>query len=96
MRPKTEYVRDESRRRAVAALPCMHCGIEGSTQAAHSNKATHGKGRGIKASDQYLAALCVRCHQLVDSSYRLTRAERDAIWEAAHRKTNEALGEKYV
>lgn len=91
MRPKTEYIRDEARRRAVAALQCMHCGIEGQTQASHSNKAMHGKGRGIKSSDRYLAALCVRCHTMVDSSYRLTRAERDAIWEAAHQKTNAAL-----
>jgi hypothetical protein len=84
-------VRDEDRRRAVAALPCQHCGIEGQTQAAHSNRSADGKALGKKASDRYLAALCVRCHTMVDSSYRLTRAERDAIWEAAHQKTNAAL-----
>lgn len=89
-RAKFRYFRSTRHLRNVASLPCQHCGAHG-TQAAHSNQARHGKGRSIRSSDQYTAALCPRCHVLVDSSYRLTRAEREAIWTAAHERTRAEL-----
>lgn len=49
---------DEAYRRAVATLPCANCGIEGYSQAAHSNLPEHGKGRGMKALDVYTFPLC--------------------------------------
>lgn len=52
--------RSEKLRRAVAGLPCQHCGREGCTQAAHRNES---KGMGMKVSDALLAALCVDCHR---------------------------------
>ena len=55
--------------------------------AAHSNQAQHGKGKSIKASDQYVASLCYRCHSHLDQGAQLSRAERDAMWTEAHRKT---------
>ena len=90
MRPKTEYWRSRAHLVAVASLPCMNCGREGETQASHSNQSCHGKGRGIKASDEFTAALCQACHAMVDSG-RLERAAKVAIWDAAHRATLEAL-----
>ena len=39
--PKEAPARSESYRRAVAALPCIHCGIAGYSQHAHANA---GKG----------------------------------------------------
>lgn len=53
--PKAKPVRSESYRRWVATLPCMACGIEGYSQAAHPNQ---GRGLGQKASDLDCFPLC--------------------------------------
>jgi hypothetical protein len=84
---KFEYVRSQALLTAVASLPCQECGIEGRTQAAHSNEARHGKGRGIKSSDVFTAALCVEHHTQLDQGRDLTRDERQAMWLRAHRCT---------
>jgi hypothetical protein len=89
--PKTQYIRSRKLLQAVASLPCMHCGAHGLTQAAHSNASQHGKGRGIKASDVFTAALCTTCHQEIDSGHRLTRHERIDVWTNAWRNTVRAL-----
>lgn len=57
---KLNYLRSPRHRRFVASLPCVNCGIEGMTQAAHTN---FGKGLGMKACDSQLMALCVNCHR---------------------------------
>ena len=44
-RSKSTPLRSEAYRRAVAAMPCIHCGIAGHSQHAHANE---GKGMGIK------------------------------------------------
>lgn len=85
--PKTTYVRSRKLLQAVASLPCMHCGSHGLTQAAHSNQSQHGKGRSIKASDVYTAALCATCHSALDQGSRLSREERVTLWTEAHRRT---------
>jgi hypothetical protein len=89
--PKTQYIRSRKLLQAVASLPCMHCGAHGSTQAAHSNQSAHGKGRSIKAGDQFTAALCCACHHEVDQGHRLSKAERIELWTTAWRKTVRAL-----
>ena len=91
MRAKFGYYRSKTHLRNVAALDCQSCGRGGPSQAAHSNSAAHGKGKAIKASDQYTAALCPVCHQVVDSSNTLTREQREAIWHAAFRNTRSIL-----
>lgn len=69
-------------------MPCQHCGIDdGTTVAAHSNQLRDGKGKGIKAHDYHVAALCFRCHADIDQGSILSKAERLNIWEEAHRKT---------
>lgn len=78
----------------VADLPCQNCYIEGQTQAAHSNWAEHGKGRGIKASDEYTAALCQTCHTELDSGTRLNKEQRRDLWQMAYQKTVNKLVEK--
>jgi Fe-S oxidoreductase len=55
--------------------------------AAHSNQLRDGKGRGIKAHDYRVAALCYSCHMNLDQGKSLDKAERVEIWEEAHRKT---------
>ncbi|QEZ47202.1 DUF1364 family protein [Cupriavidus oxalaticus] len=73
---------------AVRAFPCTHCGRQdGTVVAAHSNQLRDGKGRGIKAHDYRIAALCHACHAELDQGAKLSRAERMDFWEEAHRKT---------
>ncbi|MBP0714829.1 hypothetical protein ABXK61_16100 [Burkholderia sola] len=71
--PKPQTFRSEALRRAVASLPCMKCGLENKTQAAHENQ---GKGGAIKASDACLMALCVKCHSELDQGGGLPKDER--------------------
>jgi hypothetical protein len=78
-RPKFNYVRSEPYRRYVASQACFACGIEGQSQACHSNQAKHGKGRSIKASDVFTWPLCVRHHREHDHCLEMTKSERDAI-----------------
>lgn len=74
--------------KAVKDCPCQQCGIQdGTVVAAHSNQLRDGKGRGIKAHDYRIAALCYRCHMELDQGHQLTRLERLNIWEEAHRAT---------
>ena len=81
-RPKFTYVRSEPYRRFVASFPCFACGIEGHSQAAHSNQSRHGKGGSVKASDEFTFPLCIPhgdhqgCHTLHDLCIDMTKAER--------------------
>lgn len=85
---KFAYHRSKPLLQACRAIPCQHCGSDdGTVCAAHSNQAQHGKGKSIKASDQYVASLCFRCHSALDQGSRLSRDERVEMWTAAHRKT---------
>lgn len=82
---KTQYVRNKRLLEIVASLNCQNCGHYLS-QAAHSN--WHGgKGRGIKSSDNYVAALCQACHTEVDTGNKLSKDERQTLWVNAHLKT---------
>ena len=78
MFPKTKYLRDKKRLQACRSLPCQHCGAEdGTVVAAHSNEGIHGKGRGIKASDEFVAALCFTCHANLDQG---SMSKEDLFW----------------
>ena len=70
---KQPTFRSEKWLRAVASLPCVNCGTEGRTQAAHRNM---GKGMGIKTHDCWTAALCDTCHGEIDHGKYMTREER--------------------
>ena len=72
----------------VRVTPCQNCGLQdGTVVAAHSNQLRDGKGRGIKAHDFRVAALCYRCHSELDQGNRLSKEERVEMWEEAHRNT---------
>lgn len=87
-RPKQQYFRSRKHLMNVASLPCQNCYIEGQTQAAHSNWVDlGGKARGLKASDEYTAALCQSCHIEIDSGARLTKEQRRNLWVMAWQKT---------
>lgn len=68
--------RSEKLRRAVAEQPCVNCGRHGCTQAAHANLLEYGKGRGLKASDAALMALCDECHRELDQGMSMDKAQR--------------------
>jgi hypothetical protein len=87
MIPKFNYYRSTKHLKNVASLPCQNCYIEDQTQAAHSNWAEHGKGRGIKASDEFTAALCQKCHMELNSGARLSKDQRRLLWQIAYQKT---------
>lgn len=88
---KFNYIRDTRILEFCRTLSCQACMAEdGTVVAAHSNQAKHGKGRGIKASDQYVAALCYRCHYMIDQG-RESRDIKVAIWDAAHDRTKKHL-----
>ena len=90
--PKRQYVRSEKLLRLVADLDCQLCGSQLFVQAAHSNWGG-GKGRGIKADDNLVAALCMHCHHDIDQGNKWSKRERQQAWWLAHRKTVDLLVE---
>lgn len=90
MFPKHTYIRSRELLKNVARLDCQHCGSGHMVQAAHSNWGG-GKGRGIKADDNLVAALCLKCHYEIDQGKNLSREERQQMWLQAHRATVNTL-----
>jgi len=60
---------------------------QGPCVSAHSNQAKHGKGRGVKADDCFIAHACDACHREIDQGHKLTREEKFAAWERGHIET---------
>lgn len=89
---KHTYVRSKQFLRLVAELECQSCGAYPS-QAAHSNWGG-GKGRGIKADDNLVAALCLKCHWEMDQGNKLSKEERKAKWLDAHKRTVATMQER--
>ena len=73
-------MRSPKRLAEIRKLPCIRCGNPNS-QAAHSNSAKHGKGRGIKASDAFVIPLCAICHAAFDRFELGNRAESEAMFD---------------
>jgi hypothetical protein len=91
---KHQYVRSQKLLKLVAALSCQSCGMDNGVQAAHSNWGG-GKGKGIKADDNLVAALCLKCHYEIDQGAHLSKDERKEMWLKAHKATIEALGDRW-
>ncbi|HCW5282363.1 TPA: DUF968 domain-containing protein [Acinetobacter baumannii] len=83
-------MRSTKRLNEIRALPCVRCG-QSPSQAAHSNSSKHGKGRGIKASDEFTVPLCAICHGLFDQFNLGTRQESEAMFERWLEKTERML-----
>ena len=73
-------MRSPKRLAEIRKLPCVRCG-QVPSQAAHSNSAKHGKGRGIKASDLFTIPLCFKCHAAFDRFELGNRAESEAMFD---------------
>ena len=83
-------MRNNFRLNQVRQLPCIRCG-QSPSQAAHSNSSKHGKGRGIKASDQFTIPLCAICHAAFDKFELGTRQESEDMFEKWLEKTERML-----
>lgn len=59
-------------------------------QAAHTNWGG-GKGKGVKADDNLVAALCLKCHYEIDQGKELSREDRQKMWQQAHMATVKKL-----
>ena len=82
--PKQLYIRSKALLQACRLIPCQHCGSDdGTVVAAHSNWGC-GKGRSIKASDQFVASLCFECHSALDQGRLTTKEQRQQAWFSAH------------
>jgi len=95
---KQNAIEHEGYRRLVAAMPCMNCGINDNSQAAHPNT---NKAKGMKADDRLCFPLCaVRfnapgCHYLFDQHQLFPRSERAAVerqWAAQTRTAIQLAG----
>ena len=73
-------MRSPKRLAEIRKLPCVRCGNPNS-QAAHSNSAKHGKGRSIKASDEFTIPLCAICHAAFDRFELGSREQSEAMFE---------------
>lgn len=95
--PKPATYRDPRLRELVARLPCVNCGVEGRTQAAHLNL---GKAMGLKSSDAAIAALCCSgpgwqgCHEEYDQGKRMDKDERREFGQRVVMLTYVALMER--
>ena len=85
-------MRDAKRLAAIRKLPCIRCGNPYS-QAAHSNSAKHGKGRGIKADDSKTVCLCHSCHHQFDTFQLGNRAESEAMFDQWLVRVNRMLNQ---
>ena len=85
--PKHQYIRSQTLLRNAREIPCQYCGADdGTVVAAHTNWGG-GKGRGIKADDNLVAALCLKCHYEIDQGAHLSKDERKDMWQKAHERT---------
>jgi hypothetical protein len=87
---KHQYVRSKKLLKLVAGLDCQACGSGHMVQAAHTNWGG-GKGRGVKADDNLVAALCLKCHYEIDQGKDMSKEERQEMWEQAHIATVKKL-----
>jgi hypothetical protein len=87
---KHQYVRSKKLLKLVAGLDCQACGSGNMVQAAHTNWGG-GKGRGVKADDNLVAALCLKCHYEIDQGKDMSKEERQEMWELAHIATIKKL-----
>jgi transcription elongation factor Elf1 len=87
---KHKYIRSKKLLKLVSELDCQRCGSGQYVQAAHTNWGG-GKGRGIKADDNLIAALCQECHFMIDQGSKWSKEQRKEAWTLAHVKTVKEL-----
>jgi hypothetical protein len=91
MQHKGNYRNKKILAAAIDVPVCFGCGEHNAGQvvAAHANWLEYGKGRGIKAGDNFIAYLCHACHHQVDEGIALSKQEKKEFWNRAHIKSME-------
>jgi len=93
-RPKHQYFRSKKLMEAYRAIPCQNCYAEdGTVCGAHANWG-FGKGMAVKADDSKCASLCFSCHSMLDQGSKLSKEQRQDLWNEAHQKTVNRLKEQ--
>lgn len=80
-----------NRLKQIRALPCCQCGAPPPSQAAHANWQEFGKGKGIKAKDDYTIPLCHLCHSRLDQYQGLSRQEAKSWFISKLKFINQVL-----
>ena len=65
--------------KVLRQLPCCWCGRSPS-DVAHSNWYEHGKGKGVKANDEYTIPMCREHHNLFDTYALGVTREQSKAW----------------
>lgn len=81
---RSPRVQEPSHLAAIRQLPCLKCGLEGFSEAAHvrMNSAAFNKrgGIGAKPDDRWTLPLCPSCHHIDDDSQH--RVGEEAFWHS--------------
>ena len=91
--PKTEHLRLPKLLALARESTCMlaylkHKHDHDAVIAAHSDSSRHGKGRGIKSHDCFVAYICQYCHNKIPE---MKRENREEIFSSAMRSTRNWL-----
>lgn len=91
---KIQQYRNPQLLRLANGMPCMGCGCQdGTIVMAHSDFSIHGKAKGMKAHDCFVAALCHTCHTWLGSGtknyliWEAGRSDKLEFFRRAHEKT---------
>lgn len=80
---RSQAIRDSARgEECTVELPGTCIGGTETTVFAHSNHGRHGKGLGLKASDEFGAYACVACHSVIDGQAPAPHLSRADILRA--------------
>ena len=66
------------------------CGRDDTVVACHSNSLRHGKGRGLKAGDQWTVWGCVECNRYLDQYAGASKDEKQSLFDEAHARQIDA------
>lgn len=84
-------MRSTKRLNEIRKLPCIRCGWDAPSEAAHSNFSEHGKSLSKKASDEFTIPLCRLCHAWFDGYVYLTREQSKEWFDKMLEKTERML-----
>lgn len=85
-RPKTGHAELCRGQPCYLAIPGVCQNARETVVPAHSNQQKHGKGRGIKAHDEFTVPACFHCHAILDQGAQFSREEKFALWDAAYER----------
>lgn len=81
---RSPRMQDASHLTAIRDLPCLKCGLEGFSEAAHvrMNSAAFNKrvGKGEKPDDRWTLPLCPSCHRIDEDSQH--KVGEETFWHA--------------